>query len=165
MSEVKEIGNRFVKIQFNISLFAEAIWHLATSIFEDHFLSTIQTSITFESINKARGIKKNVCSIRKDLLEGIILSKIWKDNQSPICTIKTSSFYSFCSVFFLKTDPGTGQHILDTELWLSTKKMFKHENELLDFIQKAHLIKDNYESKYQLNDKEKVIMNAKNQLV
>ena len=43
--------------------------------------------------------------------------------------------------------------------------MFKHENELLDFIQKSHLLKDNYESKYQLNDKEKFIMNAKNQLV
>ena len=101
MSEVKEIGNHFVKIQFNISLFAEAIWHLATSIIEDHFLSTIQISITFDSVNKARGIKKkkNVCSIRKDLLEGIILAKIWKDNHSPICTIKTSSVYGFCSMF------------------------------------------------------------------
>lgn len=43
--------------------------------------------------------------------------------------------------------------------------MFKHEKELLDFIQKAQLLKDNYESKYQLNDKEKVITKAKNQLV
>ena len=68
-------------------------------------------------------------------------------------------------VFFFKTHPATGQQTLDSELWLSTKKMFKHENELLDFIQKSHLLKDNYESKYQLNDKEKVIMNAKNQLV
>ena len=48
-------------------------------------------------------------------------------------------------VFFFKTHPATGQHILDTELWLSTKKMLKNENELLVFIEKDRLVKDNYE--------------------
>ena len=58
-SDVK-LTNHFYQFYLNILLFAKVILHLATSIVKDHFRRKIKTCKVFDSINRARAIKRSL---------------------------------------------------------------------------------------------------------
>lgn len=96
VSKIKEIGKSIYDNLNEHLTICRGNMRISYSILEAHFRWNVKRSKTFESMDKAIVIKKMIFLHQ---VKGIIFTKLWKYNQSPIGSIKRSSFFYFCSMF------------------------------------------------------------------